>query len=131
MALVLTPDGLPLAYDVRPGNTSDKTTLADRRQLLEAQYGRSRRPWVMDRGIPTEATLAAMRAADPPFSYLVGTPRGRRTRVEKRVLEKPGTAICSTVDVKLLPADDVLDVLARRHGRVEQERARRRRRVET
>jgi transposase len=129
IALVVTPDGLPLAYEVLPGNTSDKTTLADLRQRIEAQYGRSRRTWVMDRGIPTEETLAAMRAADPPVYYLVGTPRGRLTRFEKRFLEKPWTAIRSAVDVKLLPADDELYVLARSHGRVEKERAMRRRRL--
>lgn len=112
-----------------PGNTSDKTTLADLRQRIEAQYGRSRRTWVMDRGIPTEETLAAMRAADPPVYYLVGTPRGRLTRFEKGFLEKPWTAIRSAVDVKLLPADGELYVLARRHGRVEKERAMRRRRL--
>lgn len=129
IALVVTPDGLPLADEVLPGNTSDKTTLADLRQRIEAQYGRSRRTWVMDRGIPTEETLAAMRAADPPVYYLVGTPRGRLTRFEKGFLETPWTAIRSAVEVKLLPADGELYVLARSHGRVEKERAMRRRRL--
>lgn len=129
IALVVTPDGLPLAYEVLPGNTSDKTTLADLRQRIETQYGRSRRPWVMDRGIPTEETLAAMRAADPPVYYLVGTARGRLPRFEQGFLEKPWTAIRSAVDVKLLPVAGELYVLARSHGRVEKERAMRRRRL--
>ena len=53
IALVVTPDGLPLAYEVMAGNTSDKTTLRDFIERIEAQYGKARRTWVMDRGIPT------------------------------------------------------------------------------
>ena len=50
---------------------------------IEQQYGRARRVWIMDRGIPTEAVLAEMRASDPPVQYLVGTPKGRLSRLEK------------------------------------------------
>ena len=48
---------------------------------IERQYGKARRVWVMDRGIPTEEVLAEMRASDPPVHYLVGTPKGRLTPV--------------------------------------------------
>ena len=65
IALIVTPDGFPLGYEVLPGNTSDKTTLRDMLQKIEAQYGKANRIWVMDRGIPTEEVLAEMRAADP------------------------------------------------------------------
>src|SRR5271167_1508201 len=71
IALVVTPDGLPLAYEVLPGNTADCTTLRMFLARIERQYGRARRVWVMDRGIPTEAVLAEMRASDPPVQYLV------------------------------------------------------------
>jgi hypothetical protein len=64
IALIVTPQGFPLAYEVLPGNTSDKTTLLDFLTKIEDQYGRAKRVWVMDRGIPTEASLAAMRNAD-------------------------------------------------------------------
>ena len=64
IALVVTPDGLPLAYEVMAGNISDKTTLRDFIERIEAQYGKARRTWVMDRGIPTEAILAEMRASE-------------------------------------------------------------------
>ena len=74
IALIVTPDGFPLAYEVMPGNTSDNTTLSDFLEKIEEQYGRSDRVWIMDRGIPTEATLAAMREGDAPVRYLVGTP---------------------------------------------------------
>ncbi len=89
IALILTPDGFPLAYEVLPGNTADKTTLRDFLHKIEAQYGKAQRIWVMDRGIPTEAVLAQMRQADPPISYLVGTPKGRLTRMQKALLARP------------------------------------------
>src|ERR1700730_16880212 len=89
IALVVTPEGLPLAYEVLPGNTADNTTLRDFLARIERQYGKARRIWLMDRGIPTEAVLAEMRAADPPVQYLVGTPKGRLTRLEKDLLAKP------------------------------------------
>ncbi len=78
IALVVTPEGLPLTYEVLPGNTADNTTLHHFLALIERQYGKARRIWLMDRGIPTEAVLAEMRGADPPVQYLVGTPKGRQ-----------------------------------------------------
>jgi transposase len=78
IALVVTPDGLPLAYEVLPGNTADSKTLRMFLGKIEQQYGKARRVWVMDRGVPTEAVLAEMRNSDPPVQYLVGTPKGLR-----------------------------------------------------
>jgi hypothetical protein len=89
IALVVTPEGLPLAYEVLPGNTSDKTTLRGFLDRIEGQYGKARRIWLMDRGVPTEEVLTEMRAADPPVHYLVGTPKGRLTRLEKHLLAQP------------------------------------------
>jgi Transposase DDE domain len=83
IALVVTPDGLPLAYEVLPGNTADNTTLRGFLARIERQYGKARRIWLMDRGIPSEEVLAEMRAADPPVQYVVGTPKGRLTRLEQ------------------------------------------------
>src|SRR5262245_29606108 len=62
IALVVTPEGLPLAYEVLAGNTQDKATLRDFLARIERQYGKARRIWVMDRGIPTEEVLQEMRA---------------------------------------------------------------------
>jgi hypothetical protein len=64
IGLIVTPDGFPLAYEVLPGNTSDKTTLEDFLKKIETQYGKSNRVWVMDRGIPTEESLTKMRETD-------------------------------------------------------------------
>ena len=89
IALVVTPEGLPLAYEVLPGNTADNQTLRQFLSKIETQYGKARRVWVMDRGIPSEAVLAEMRQSDPPVRYLVGTPKGRLTRLEKHLLDQP------------------------------------------
>src|SRR5207344_2914729 len=118
IALIVTPDGFPLAYEVLAGNTSDKTTLRDFLKKIEAQYGKANRIWVMDRGIPTEEVLAEMRAADPPVSYLVGTPKGRLSKLEKALLTLPWQAVREGVDVKLLPQDQELYVLAQSLARI-------------
>jgi hypothetical protein len=65
IALIVTPDGFPLAYEVLARQYPDKQTLTDFLAKIEAQYGKAERIWVMDRGIPTEETLALMRASDP------------------------------------------------------------------
>ena len=129
IALVVTPEGLPLAYEVLPGNTADKTTLRGFLDRIEAQYGKARRVWVMDRGIPTEETLEQMRRSDPPVHYLVGTPKGRLSRLEKELLLKPWQQARPGVQVKLLPQDEELYVYAQSAARVAKERAMRRRRL--
>ena len=129
IALIVTPEGFPIAYEVLPGNTSDKTTLRDMLCKIEAQYGKANRTWVMDRGIPTEEVLAEMRAAEPPVSYLVGTPKGRLTKLEKALLERPWQAVREGIDVKLLPQGEELYVFAQSRSRIDKERAMRRRQL--
>jgi hypothetical protein len=129
IALVVTPDGLPLAYEVLPGNTADCTTLRMFLGKIERQYCRARRVWVMDRGIPTEAVLAEMRGSNPPVQYLVGTPKGRLSRLEKRLLAEPWQEARAGVAVKLLAEDGELYVFAESADRVSKERAMRRRQL--
>jgi transposase len=129
IALIVAPEGFPLAYEVLAGNTSDKTTLADFLQKIEEQYGKAERIWVMDRGIPTEKVLAQMRAAQPPVQYLVGTPRGRLSQYEKRLTEVPWQVAREGVSVKLLVEGQELYVLAQSQDRVNKERAMRRRQL--
>jgi hypothetical protein len=129
IALVVTPEGLPLAYEVLPGNTADSKTLRSFLDKVESQYGKARRVWVMDRGVPTEEVLAEMRASDPPVRYLVGTPKGRLTRLEKQLVDKPWRKAREGVEVKLLPQDDELYVYAQSADRVAKERAMRRRQL--
>ena len=131
IALIVTPDGFPLAYEVMPGNTTDQTTLTGFLAQIEQQYGRSQRVWIMDRGIPTEATLAAMRAGDAPVRYLVGTPKGRLTRLEQAFLAQPWQAVRPSVTVKLLAEEGELYILVRSAQRRLKERGMRRRRLKT
>ncbi len=129
IALVVTPEGLPLAYEVLPGNTADSKTLRLFLDKIERQYGTARRVWVMDRGVPTEAVLAEMRNSDPAVQYIVGTPKGRLNRLEKHLLDKPWQEVRQGVQVKLLAEDGELYVFAQSLDRVTKERAMRRRQL--
>jgi hypothetical protein len=129
IALVVTPEGLPLAYEVLPGNTKDDQTLRPFLAKIEAQYGKARRVWLMDRGIPTEAVLAEMRQSDPPVRYLVGTPKGHLTQFEKLLLDQPWQEARKGVQVKLLAQDGEFYVFAESADRVLKERAMRRRQL--
>ncbi len=127
IALIVTPEGFPLSYEVMRGNTVDNTTLGGFLRRIEQRYGRANRIWVMDRGIPTEASLAQMRAIGA--SYLVGTPKGRLTRLEQSFLEQPWTAVRQGLRVKRLGAEQDVYVLAESAARVHKERAMRRKRL--
>ena len=131
VALVVTPEGLPLAYEMFPGHTADKTTLRDMLALIQKRYGQAERIWVMDRGIPTEAVLAELRQSDPKVSYLVGTPKGRLTKLEKSLAEKPWQEVRPQLRVKLLPQEGELYVLAHSAARTDKERSMRRRKLKT
>jgi transposase len=129
VALVITPEGFPLAYEVMDGNTSDKTTLRGFLKKIEDLYGQARRVWLMDRGIPTEAILAEMRASEREMFYLVGTPRGRVAKFEKHWLELPWRKVRDSVEVKLFSQDGELYVLAKSEGRQAKEIAMRRKKL--
>jgi transposase len=129
IALVVTPDGFPLAYEVLAGNTSDRTTLKEFLNKIETQYGKAERIWVMDRGVPTEKILTEMRQSDPPVYYLVGTPKGRLGKLEQELLTVPWQAVRSGVEVKLLAQEQELYVLAKSVDRVNKERSMRQRQL--
>lgn len=129
IALVVTPEGFPLAYEVMEGNTSDRTALRGFLTKIEAQYGRARRVWVMDRGIPTEEVLEEMRTSEREVFYLVGTPRGKIQQYEKMWLELPWQKVRESVEVKLFAEAGELYVLAKSEGRRAKERAIRRRKL--
>ncbi len=129
IALIVTPEGFPLAYEVLAGNTSDKTTLREFLHKIETQYGKAERIWVMDRGIPTEEVLTQMRQSEPPVYYLVGTPKGRLTQLEEKLLGLSWQAVRPGVEVKLLAQERELYVLAKSRDRIHKERAMRRRQL--
>ena len=123
IALIVTPEGYPLAYEVLPGNTSDKTTLQAFLAKIETLHGKAQRVWVMDRGIPTEAALELMQARDPPIQYLVGTPKGRLSQLEQQLVQLPWQAARPQVRVKLLPQEKELYVFIESADRLQKERA--------
>ncbi len=129
IALVVTPDGFPLAYEVMNGNTSDRTTLRDFLKKIEQTYGKAQRVWVMDRGIPSEAILAEMREPERQTFYLVGTPKERIHQHEKKWLELPWQKVRDSVEVKLYQHEGELYVLAKSEGRQAKETAMRRKRL--
>lgn len=129
VALVVTPEGLPLAYEMLPGNTADKTTLRAMLETIQRRYGQAERIWVMDRGIPTEEVLAELRASDPRVHYLVGTPKGRLTKLEAALAERAWQEVRPQLRVKLLPQEGELYVLAHSTARAGKERAMRQRRL--
>src|SRR6266478_6856233 len=129
IALVMTPTGLPLAYEVMDGNTSDKTTLRTFLDKIESLYGKARRVWLMDRGIPTEALLEEMRTSRPETFYLVGTSRAKVQQYEKQWLELPWQKVRESVEVKLFPQDGETYVLAKSQGRQAKEMAIRRKKL--
>jgi hypothetical protein len=127
IALVVTTDGLPLAYEVLAGNTSDKTTLKSFLEKIQSMYGKARRVWVMDRGIPTEATFEQMRAEE--VAYLVGTPKHLLSKLEKDLIDKPWEQVHEGMNVKLLEQEGELYVQARSSQRQKKENAMRRRKL--
>lgn len=129
IALVVTPDGFPLGYEVMAGNTADKTTLRGFLEKIERQHGKAERVWVMDRGIPTEEVLAEMREASTPVYYLVGTPKGRLSRYEEALTTQPWKTVRDDVSVKLLEDGDEIYVYAQSQNRIHKERAMRKRRL--
>jgi transposase len=127
VALVVTTEGLPLAYEVLPGNTLDKTTLKGFLGKIEGMYGKARRVWVMDRGIPTEEALAKMR--EEGVAYLVGTPKSLLNKKEQAFADKSWEQVQEGVKVKLIGEDHELYVLAQSMDRRNKENAMRRRKL--
>jgi transposase len=127
IALIVTPEGFPLSYEVMGGGTADSTTLSGFLDRIEHRYGRANRIWVMDRGIPTEDSLAKMRSIGA--SYLVGTPKGRLTKLEQAFLNQPWAKVRDGVQVKRLATDEDVYVLAQSDARIDKERGMRRKRL--
>ena len=122
IALVVTPEGFPLAYEVLPGNTQDKQTLRGMLRKIAERYGEAERIWVMDRGIPTEEVLKEMRGAHVPVRYLVGTPRGHLTRYEAELSRRPWEVVRENVRVKFLARENEVYILAESQDRRLKER---------
>lgn len=125
LALIVTPEGFPLTDEVFPGNRLDRTTLEHILDTIETKFGKARRLWVLDRGIVSDDNLELLRQRGA--HYLVGTPQSQLKAYEQQLLDGAGQKISDQVQVQLLPAADEAYVLCRSAGRVQKERALRRR----
>ncbi len=105
IGLVVTPEGLPIGYEVLAGNTADVTTVEDMVEMMEAKYGQAQRIWVMDRGMISEDNIEFLRARQA--RYLVGTPKSQLKAFQAPLLEKDHWAeVQEGVEVKLVPHPD-------------------------
>src|SRR6202171_1843620 len=129
IALVITTDGFPLAYEVMDGNTSDRTTLRGFLDKIQTTYGKAKRMWVMDPGVPPQKILQEMRDPEREIFYLVGTPKGKIQQYEKKWLDLPWQQVRESVEVKLFEHEGELYVLAKSEGRRAKENAIRRKRL--
>jgi len=121
LALVVTPEGFPLTYEVFPGNTLDRATLGTILEAVEQKHGKARRVWVFDRGIISEDNLALLR--ERGAHYLVGTPKRKLQAYEQKLLAGPWTKASAEVEVQLVPENDEVYILCRSAGRKAKERA--------
>ncbi|TFH42524.1 MAG: IS1634 family transposase [Lysobacterales bacterium] len=132
IALVVTPEGLPLTYEVFDGNRTDVTTVEEIVETMRERYGQERRVWVMDRGMVSEENIEMLREVGA--SWLVGTPKTMLKKFERQLLEeRDWCKIESGVEVKLCAAPDgsrETFVLCRSPLRAEKEKAMRSRQVE-
>jgi transposase len=121
IALIVTPEGFPLSYEVFSGNRADVTTLSDILGVVEGKYGHAKRVWVFDRGVVSEENLKVLR--ERGGEYLVGTPKSKLSRYEQSLLNGSWQAISEEVEVQLLPEDEDLYVLCRSRDRAAKEQA--------
>jgi len=126
IGLVVSPEGLPLAYEVFAGNRADVTTVQDIIRVMEEKYGQAKRIWVMDRGMISEENIEHLRERNA--QYIVGTPKAQLRQFEAALLEdKDWKQVREGVEVKLLPHPDGKGreqfVLCRSQARREKEKA--------
>ncbi|MBL9153519.1 MAG: IS1634 family transposase [Verrucomicrobiales bacterium] len=105
IGLVVTPEGLPIGYEVFAGNTADVSTVEDMIEMMEKKYGQAKRIWVMDRGMVSEDNLDFLRERDA--RYIVGLPKQQMRRHEAQLLEESDwTEVQPGVEVKLVEHPD-------------------------
>ena len=126
IGLVVSPEGLPLAYEVFAGNRNDVTTVEEIITVMEEKYGQAQRIWVMDRGMVSEENIEFLRQRQA--QYIVGTPKAQLRRFEAALLDHQGwKAVRPDVEVKLLAHPDGQGqeqfILCRSQARREKEKA--------
>jgi transposase len=123
IALIVNHEGFPFSYETFDGNRADVSTMETILRMVERKYGKARRIWVFDRGIVSEANLAAIRRRGG--QYLVGTPRSQMKQLETELLKEDWTRVRPEVEVKkvAIPQGEETYILCRTAGRKEKEKA--------
>jgi Transposase DDE domain len=124
LALVVTREGLPLGYEVFPGNRTDVTTVEEIITAMEARFGIAQRIWVMDRGMVSAETLAWLQQTGR--RYLVGTPKSELRKWAARLMNaRDWATVRDGVEAKTCPGPDGTEtfVLVRSVERREKEQA--------
>jgi transposase len=126
IGLVVTPEGLPIGYEIFAGNTADVTTVEQMVELMENKYGQPKRIWVLDRGMVSEENIDWLREREA--RYIVGTPKSQLKGLQAQLLEdKNWTQVQDGVEVKLVvhPDEEGKEqyVLCRSRARREKEAA--------
>jgi transposase len=105
IGLVVTTEGLPLAYEVFEGNRADVTTVEEMVELMENHYGVADRIWVLDRGMVSEDNLDYL--CEKKARYLVGTPKSQLKSFGRELLEQSEwSEVQAGVEVKLVAHPD-------------------------
>lgn len=126
IALVVTREGIPLGYEVFPGNKSDMTTVEHIVNGMEKRFGIAKRVWVMDRGMGSEANVKWLNKTGR--RYLIGTPKAAMKQWRQAILDSNGwTAIRDGLEVKLCTKDSETFVICRSADRAKKESAMRNR----
>ena len=124
IALVVTREGMPLGYEIFPGNTADVTTVEEIVASMEARFGKANRVWVMDRGMVSAENIAWLN--ETHRRYVIGTPKAELRRWARQLEERTDWRhIRDDVEVKVCRGPDGQEtfLLCRSASRVEKERA--------
>jgi transposase len=123
IGLVVTREGLPVAYEVFEGNRHDSKTLQEIIESMERKHGKARRIWVLDRGMVSDENLQFLRDRDG--QYIVGTPKATLRSFEQALLDQDWTQVEEGIEVKLRPGPDGDEtfIICRSTARREKEKA--------
>ena len=124
IALVVTREGMPLGYEIFPGNTVDVTTVEEIVSSMEARFGKANRVWVMDRGMASQENLQWLN--DTGRRYVIGTPKAELKRWLRQIEDATDWRhIRDDVEVKICRGPDTTEtfLLCRSASRIDKERA--------
>lgn len=124
IAMVVTRQGMPLGYEIFPGNTVDVATVEEIVAAMESRFGKPHRVWVMDRGMVSAENIAWLN--ETGRRYVIGTPKAELKRWAKQLAEPADwRRIREDVEVKICrgPEGSETFLLCRSAARVEKERA--------